>query len=193
MISGLVHAGTLRPTPGSVRRTPDRCGSFSLVELVVVIVIISIIAAIAVPRLTTAASGAQEAALAASLRTMRDAIDRYAAEHIGTFPGVAGDGTGNGPNTAGAFVSQLTKYSNVAGGVSSSRGTAYAFGPYLRRVPPLPVSSMGGADAVAIDAVNSPPLVTAGDFGWVYNPTTGEIIANSDEPNAAGLRTFDEY
>jgi hypothetical protein len=44
-----------------------------------------------------------------------------------------------------------------------------------------------------IDATNSPPLVTAALKAWVYNPVTGEIIANSDDANFDGSRAYDEY
>ncbi len=46
---------------------------------------------------------------------------------------------------------------------------------------------------MAIDAVDSPPLVVSGTDGWVYNPNTGEIIANSDDANLDGTRAYDEY
>jgi hypothetical protein len=52
---------------------------------------------------------------------------------------------------------------------------------------------VAGSDTVAIDTSNSPPLVTAGDEGWVYNPATGEIIVNTDDANDAGTLTYDEY
>jgi len=41
--------------------------------------------------------------------------------------------------------------------------------------------------------LNSPPVVTAGTEGWVYNPGFGEIIANSDDANNANTRAYDEY
>jgi len=167
--------------------------AFSLVELVIVVVIIGVIAAIAVPRLSQGARGADESALRGSLTAMRNAIDRYAAEHNGTFPGAAMDGQGNGPNTFGAFESQLVKHSNSQGGVSSGGSQSHPFGPYLRAMPPVPVGPNKGEKTIAIDVVNSPPLVTGGPEGWVYNPLTGEVIANTDQPNAEGNRTYDEY
>ena len=60
---------------------------FSLVELVIVVVIIGIIAAIATPRLSRGASAASESALRGNLKSLRSAIDRYAAEHGGAYPG----------------------------------------------------------------------------------------------------------
>ncbi len=124
---------------------------------------------------------------------MRQAIDVYAAEHGGVFPGVLADGSGGGPNSAASFVSQMTQYSSYDGQVSASRDTAHPYGPYLRRVPPLPVCDHRGSTTVAVDAANSPPLVVPGSDGWVYNPASGEIIANCDDANRDGTRAYDEY
>lgn len=174
-------------------RAPARPSAFSLVELVVVVVIIAVIAAIAVTRLTSVGKNSGEVALVANLATLRDAITMYSAEHDGVFPGVNDDGAGGAAGSAAAFISQLTRFSNQAGQVSSTRAGGFHFGPYLRAMPPAPVGDNKGDAGVAIDAGNSPPLVTAGTEGWVYNPGTGEIIVNTDDPNPEGSLTYDEY
>lgn len=183
------------PAPRGRRRAalPFPRFAFSLVELVIVVVIIGIIAAIAIPRISSGAAASDEAALKADLTTLRNSIDRYAAEHNGTFPGAANDGIGGAATSAPAFVNQLTKFSNAQGQVSLSQDPAYRFGPYLRRVPPLPVGDNRDNSEVAIDTSNSPPVVTTGSEGWVYNPVQGEIIANSDRANRANTRAYDEY
>ncbi len=167
--------------------------AFSLVELVVVVVIIGVIASIAVTRLAAAGRASAEVALMASLSSMRRAIDYYAAEHRGVFPGAMADGAGGGPNSATAFVNQMTKHSSANGEVADSWDTDHLYGPYLRVIAPVPVGPDKGNTTVAIDATNSPPLVTGGTEGWVYNPTTGGIIANTDDANRAGTRAYDEY
>jgi prepilin-type N-terminal cleavage/methylation domain-containing protein len=166
---------------------------FSLVELVIVVVIIGIIAAIAVPRFGSGAQAASESALKGSLAALRNAVDRYAAEHNGVFPGALADGQGGGPGTELSFINQLTHFSNVQGGCSDTSVSGFSLGPYLRRMPPVPVGPNAGEKTVAIDVTNSPPLVTGNIEGWVYNPNTGEIIANTDASNADGTRTYDEY
>ncbi len=167
--------------------------AFSLLELVVVVVIIGVIASIAVPRIAAAASNSAEVALKASLSSMRQAIDYYAAEHRGVFPGSVADGTGGGANSALAFVNQMTKYSSADGKVTDSWDTDHLYGQYLRVIAPVPVGPNKGNTTVAIDTANTPPLVTGGTEGWVYNPTTGDIIANTDDANRAGTRAYDEY
>lgn len=161
---------------------------FSLVELVIVIVIIGIIAAIAVPRISRGAKGANESAVRGDLASLRAAIDLYAAEHDGIFPGkLKNDGTAGG--TASDFVDQLTKFSSskgVTGAYNASTGIIY--GPYLRSgMPPLPVGANAGSTTVLFDATNSPPSVSeGGGEGWVYNPNTGEILPNTSASDEGG-------
>ncbi|HEX5470477.1 MAG TPA: type II secretion system protein [Lacipirellulaceae bacterium] len=59
---------------------------FTLIELVVVVMILGILAAVAAPKLLGTSKSASDAALKQSLAVVRDAIERYAAEHSGTLP-----------------------------------------------------------------------------------------------------------
>lgn len=184
---------TVSTVPRNNRENLRADRGFSLVELVVVVAILAVIVAIAVPRMANAVKGTDESALRKTLMSLRTAIDAFAAEHSGAFPGSIPDGLGNAADTAAAFESHLLKYSNSAGQAAASPDSDHRFGPYLRQIPPVPVGSNRGKNGIAIDASNSPPLVTLGVEGWVYNPKTGQIIANSDDVNQAGTRTFDEY
>src|SRR3982750_4942719 len=87
----------------------NRSRGFSLIELVIFVVIIGIIAAIAIPRLSRGASGAADSALAGNLAVLRNAVDLYATEHGGSFPALA------------TFDTQSTTFTDVSGGVSSSK------------------------------------------------------------------------
>jgi len=163
----------------------DRLNSrraFSLVELVVVIVIIGIIAAMAIPRLSRGSAGAGDAALAGNLSMIRNAIHLYAAEHGGKFPG----------HDSGDMVQHLTMYTSAAGATSATKSSTYKFGPYLLAMPPCPVGAKATPAVVALDAVNSPPTVTAGDEGWIYNATTGEFIANTSATDEFG-KAYSSY
>ena len=154
--------------------------AFSLVELVIVVVIIGVIAAIAVPRISRGAKGAGESALRGSLASMRNAIDMYAAEHGGAFPGA--------DNLEATLLRQLTDKTKVDG---TAGGT---FGPYLRRgFPPCPVGVCTGKTGVFVAATG--PVVAAGTAGWVYNSVTGEIIVNCNDPDDSGVvtNTYDKY
>ena len=169
---------------------------FSLVELVIVIVIIGVIAAIAIPRVSRGSKSAGESSLASNLAVLRNSVELYASEHNGVFPGNAADGSA-GPNTEQSFINQLTRYTDDQGKSNDTKDTTnnIIYGPYLRKgVPSMPVGTNHGKSSIKIDTTNSPPVVTvsSGD-GWVYNPKTGDIIANADDTNDAGTKTYDQY
>lgn len=150
---------------------------FSLVELVIVVVIIGVIAAIAVPRISSGAKGASEAALRASLRALRNAIDLYAAEHAAAWP--AQD------KQLETFIDQLTKRTNTAGEEGTTAGE-HIYGPYLRAIPPVPVGPNVGATGVRFKEDGN---VWEGeqDIGWVYNFKTAHIYANTNDLDESGV------
>ncbi len=150
---------------------------FSLVELVIVIVILAIISAIALPRVGRGAKGADESALGQNLAIMRSAIEMYAAEHAGSFPG-------------DQIVDQLTKYTDRSGATSDTKTQTYVYGPYLLRIPPLTVGPNAGKNDVTV--VTTGPEV-GGTSGWVYNKNTGKIIANCGLTDESGSRTYDNW
>jgi general secretion pathway protein G len=63
---------------------------FTLVELVVVVMILGILAAVAAPKLLGTSSAAADNGIKQTLAIVRDAIERYAAEHGGALPGELG-------------------------------------------------------------------------------------------------------
>lgn len=152
---------------------------FSLIELVIVVVIIGIIAAIAIPRLSRGASGAADSAVAGNLSVLRNAIDLYATEHGGTYPAVA------------TFADQLTQYTDGTGATSTTKTATAIYGPYMRKMPPLPVGTNKNS-ATVVDGSSGTPGASAG--GWFYNPSTGEIKANTaDTEKDAGGKAYNAY
>ena len=159
-----------RRTARAAARARHAAG-FSLVELVIVVIILAILASVALPRLGTHAGSAAEAAAAADLRRLEDAIVRYAQEHQGQFPGP------DAPDVA----AQLTGFTGVTGVVGPARDMTHPLGPYLAAVPRCPIGSNAskpGADKVLISKTSPPTPNPADGAGWVYNPDTGEILAN---------------
>ena len=170
----------MQPLMHSNARRPLRT-AFSLIELVIVIVIIGILAAIAIPRLSRGSLGASESALSSNLAILRNAVDLYAAEHEGKFPSVAN------------YRDQLTKYSNIDGSqFSDVRTDVCKYGPYLRKLPPLPLGSKRDSD-VFVDA-SSTSSVGSAPGGWYYNPNNGNIRANltDTELDVTGKK-YNEY
>ena len=64
----------------SCTRSPSRSPGFTLIELIVVMAIVALLVSIAAPRYLQSVERAREASLRTSLRVMRDAIDRFAAD-----------------------------------------------------------------------------------------------------------------
>ncbi len=165
-----------------MRKRYSKLLGFSLVELVIVIVILGVIAAIAIPRISSGSRNAGEAALKANLATLRNAIDWYYGEHHSTFPGVKTAGSSYGTaKSQEAFKNQLLYYSNAIGEISEDLDQAFPNGPYVRgSFPDMPVGANAGKNNVKI-VDKAGPLKdsdTDNTSGWIYNPTTGEIIAN---------------
>jgi prepilin-type N-terminal cleavage/methylation domain-containing protein len=149
--------------------------AFSLIELVIVVVIIGIIAAIAIPRMSRGATGANDNALAGNLAVLRKAIDLYQAEHDGLYP------------TTAAIVAQLTTYSDASGAAQAAKDATHIFGPYLRAVPPMTAPGAprkGSSGIAAADAAN---------IGWIYDPITGTIKANTTTEADASGKLYNTY
>jgi general secretion pathway protein G len=124
---------------------------FTLIEMLIVITVIAILAVIVVPRLLSATRRSREASLAANLKQLRDAVERFEANTAAWPPSLtdlmAADGSGISADADGR-------------GLSIDR-SAYD-GPYLRTGDGnLPVDPFtGGAD-------------------WNYNNSTGEVHSNA--------------
>jgi prepilin-type N-terminal cleavage/methylation domain-containing protein len=142
---------------------------FSLLELVIVVAILAVIAAIAIPRISRASAGSAESALAGNLKVLRNAIETYAAEHNGQYPGLP-------------LENVLIRYTDDKSVPSNSRTTRFIYGPYLKKMPSLPVGKRKGCTTA--DAADS------NDVGWIYEEATGEIHANTtdDEVDSRGVK-----
>ncbi len=156
-----------------MRRNTSSKG-FSLLELVVVVVIIGIIAAVAIPRLSRGSAGAADAALAGNLAVLRNAIDLYSVEHDGAFP------------ARRDIEDALLEYTDHAGDVKNKKTETHIYGPYIRKIPPLPVGAAKGNTRIWHKKGK--------DVGWIYDEDTGDIHANctNKEQDATGKR-YNEY
>ena len=131
--------------------------AFSLIELVIVVTIIAIVAAIAVRRVGRHAEQGATNAARQDESVLQQALERYRAEH------------GNVPSAA-AIVDQLTKYTDVHGNTSPTSGAPYVYGPYVRKIPPVPIGPAKGATKIGTTMTS--------DTGWIYDPVNGTIAAN---------------
>jgi general secretion pathway protein G len=151
----------------SRRRGPLSEPGFTLVELLVVMVILGILAAVAAPKLLSTSKNATDSGLKQTLGVVRNAIEMYAADNSGAFPGA--DGT------------QTTFTTNLA--------------PYLRTGAPFP-SSLVGAKNNSIRIQTSGQALTADSnpaTGWAYDNVSGQFIANSSSISSDGVTPYSSF
>ncbi len=127
--------------------------AFTLIELVVVILILGILAGVGAPKLFKTSGTATENGLRQTLSVVRNAIELYAADNAGSYPPCTGDGTG-----AGNFHAVMK---------------AYVRGDF-------PTCPVGTSKDNLIKPSAADPVVADNSTGWMYNPTTGEFICNSN-------------
>lgn len=126
---------------------------FTLIELVIIIVVLGILAAIAIPKYQDISADAKEAACRGALGGLRSGITIWYANQAVTT------GTASWPaitdlNTIGSVMEQ-----EIPGN------------PYC--------ADADFPDSIVVTANPKGTLVGA-DCGWAYNPTTGELWANTN-------------
>jgi len=182
---------------------------FTLVELLIVAIILAILAAIVVPQFASSTDDATDSALRSNLSAIRGAIDLYAQQHGGSFPGstaalTAGcaGGANKGvaadlPATAGALTKQLTLYTNAAGEACSISDdpvggiVEYPFGPYLK-TDVFPNNPVDGANDITFEVTGDLAMGGADATAWRYDTTSGKFIADQTGPDGNGT-PYDTY
>jgi general secretion pathway protein G len=142
----------------------SRCG-FTLVELAVVVMILGILAAIAAPRFFGISKEATDGSARHTLSVIREAIEQYAAEHKGAYPG--------SENDQFLFKSDLVEY---------LRGSDF---------PKCPVGE--AMDNSVRMAVGTGPITADGTTAWVYQYETGNFYINSTATSTDGTTPYDEF
>ena len=79
----------------------------------------------------------------------------------------------------GAFVSQLTKYTDMDGDVSLSKDATHIYGPYLRKAE-VPLEPMTNSTALKIETTGALGMTAevADPGGWRFDNVTGQLIVN---------------
>ena len=169
---------------------------FTLVELLIVVIILAILAAIVVPQFASTTNDARNSSADSTLAGLRSAIDLYYQQHNNTYPGAntavpsaACAGTsgvavatgGAGVTATAAFMEQLSRYTDAAGGVCSIGDiTNHRFGPYLKKsdIPTDPFVIVSALEIVAAGDLNMVATADPGPGGFKFDSATGKIIIN---------------
>lgn len=137
----------------------------------IVVSILGILAAIVYPEFQGHVQQAKEAQAKANLKLLREAIERYAAEHNGVPPGYLNNDPTNEP-------SGIRFYVQIAQNKT-----------YLPKLPKNPFNNRMNLFAVP----NGQPLPTenVGDYGWIYQASSKTIQLNWFETDSEGRLFFD--
>ncbi|RMF93904.1 MAG: type II secretion system protein [Planctomycetota bacterium] len=135
--------------------TKKHRNAFTLIEVLIVVVIMAILAAVIIPQFTASTDDAKESSTAFNAHVLRSQLELYKIHH-GSYP---------------ADLNMLT----IATDKDGNPGGQY--GPYIDQIPVEPTTGSNGVNTAA----SKPAAPVAGDVGWVYIPTTGEIYPNTTE------------
>ncbi len=125
-----------------------RRSAFTLVEILIVVVILGVLSAIVVPQFARATGDAQMVGTVDQLVKLRRALAVYFVRENSRFPNVeAGNGT----------------WGELLGG------------HYMRNAPAN--IWVGGDNARVITLGTGPDSGYHTDYGWIYNPSTGDVWA----------------
>jgi prepilin-type N-terminal cleavage/methylation domain-containing protein len=138
---------------------------FTLIEILIVVVILGIMATIVVPQMSGASKEARENLSAG-----------YPNGNIAAVP------------TEAAFLDQMTHCSSEKCATSATGSPVYKLGPYLSRMPDNPINGTNAIKVIPDAApMPAPNPAEATKYGWIYKPSTQEIIANSTGVDSAGM------
>jgi len=145
------------------------CSAFSFVELMIVVAILGILAAIVFPEFQGHTQRAKEAAAKDNLRILRQAIERYAAEHNGVPPGYPS----NNPKAPATYPALYL---------------ALVSGHYLSEIPANPLNNL--STVLMIQDKDFFPAEATGTYGWMYKPKTHEIRLDYPNTDTSGTLYF---
>jgi general secretion pathway protein G len=129
--------------------------AFTLVEILIVVVILGILAAMVVPQFVNATVEAEQKSAYHEVQKLRRAIEVYQVRNANVLPDIE-----EGDRTWGSLVLDA--------------------GEYLKDAP---VNPYVGDNKGIIVFGNAPDGAYHTDYGWIYNPATGEVWAASFDAN----------
>ncbi|MFY9341115.1 MAG: type II secretion system protein [Planctomycetota bacterium] len=166
-------------------RNPTQ-SAFTLIELLLVVVILGILAAVAIPQFSDSSGEARVSNLQTNLAVVRNAVEYYRANHNGKYPGYP---TAGGAPTQAETINQLTLASKADGSTAAVGTAGFGYGPYIREA--LPANPINGLATVMVLADGAAFAAADNTTGWIYQPQTGKVRANSTGAAASGKNYYD--
>ncbi|HUS91849.1 MAG TPA: prepilin-type N-terminal cleavage/methylation domain-containing protein [Phycisphaerae bacterium] len=161
---------------------------FTLVEILIVVIILGILAVIVLPEFSNASATARAAMLQDDLRLMRSQLIVFKAQHLGIAAGYPNGDPTQAP-TESALTAHLT-LASAADGRTAELGTpGFRFGPYLREIPENPINGKRTVRLLANGAAF--PGTPQDVYGWIYQPSTLTLKADSSGADDNGIAFFD--
>jgi prepilin-type N-terminal cleavage/methylation domain-containing protein len=127
-----------------------RARAFTLIEILIVVVILGILAAISVPQFARAAEDSKLTATLVDLGKIRRAVQVYQTRHDAFLPPIIDGALDWGPLTG--------------------NGSEYMSSPPTNQV-------IGGENSRRVLVRNTPDSAFHRDYGWVFDPVSGEVWA----------------
>jgi len=144
----------MMPPLPSLSPSSRRLPAFTLVEILIVVVILGILAAIVTPQFTSATGEASAKTTYSELQKIRRHVEMYKVWHSNRLPNVS----------------------------ETDGGWGELIGPNHLLAPPVN-SWVGGTNSRVIAFGTSADLVYQRDYGWIYDPATGDIWAGGFDEN----------
>ncbi len=141
---------------------------FTLIEVLIVVVIMSVLAATIIPQFASSTNDAKASALKYDLHAFRQSIEIYKLQHNGIPPAL----------TASSLPGLVLCHEFIGRQQRCKCDGCHAHVGAIHPRGALPPNPYDGKTTVSQTAV-FPPTATTAAGGWLYEPTSGQIAANT--------------
>ncbi len=175
-------------TPTSSNHYDTRRIGSGWLEAAAIAVALAGAAWLARPQTSDAADHEAAADLRDDLQFLRTQIMVYRAQHAGRNPGYPGGDETRLPDVQ-TFIAQMSHYSDAEGNTSATPTRRHGHGPYLHE---MPANAFNGHSEIVLVLEPDFPAEPVAGAGWLYQPSTGRVIANLSGGDGQG-KAYRDY